>query len=164
METKIIFTKDKKAATIYIMKVFHCSVDEVWNHFTQADLLNKWWAPKPWKCETLKMEFEPGGFWYYAMIGPENEKHFGGAKYHEINYHRSFDFTDFFTDENGNMNTALPTTKSLIGFTGVAQGTKLTINNHFNSPAEMLQILGMGAEQGFTAALNQLEKLLNKKD
>ena len=62
------------------------------------------------------------------------------------------------------MNTALPTTKSLIGFTGVAQGTKLTINNHFNSPAEMLQILGMGAEQGFTAALNQLEKLLNKKD
>ncbi|MCZ2084382.1 MAG: SRPBCC domain-containing protein, partial [Flavobacteriales bacterium] len=97
MKTEIIFNKDDNSASLYIMKIFHTTVDEVWNHFTKADLLDQWWAPKPWKCQTLKMDFAPEGVWNYAMVSPENEKSFSGVRFHEINFHRSFDYSAFFT-------------------------------------------------------------------
>ena len=66
----------------------------------------------------------------------------------------------FFTDENGNKNREFPTTNWLIGFTGVEEGVKLTVNLHFASEKEMNAILEMGFEEGFKATLNQLEETL----
>ena len=163
MNSTITFNIDHKAGTLFIMKIFTVPVEDVWSHFTQAALLDQWWAPQPWQCETMQLDFRPEGIWRYAMVSPAHEKHYGGAKFNEIKHHRSFDYIDFFSDSEGNINTDLPSTKSLIGFTGVAEGTKLTINNHFNSPAEMQQLLDMGVEEGLKSALNQLEDLLNKK-
>lgn len=164
MNSHITFNIDHKAATIFVMKIYKAEVDEVWNHFTKADLIDLWWAPKPWKCETKELNFQPNGFWNYAMIGPENQKHFGGVKYHEITYHRNFNWTDSFVDENGNINTELPSTNSLIGFTGISEGTKLTMNIFFKSTESMHQLLEMGVEAGLKASLNQLEELLERKD
>ena len=164
MESGIKFNIDEKAATIYVMKVFHTTVDEVWNHFSKKELIDQWWAPSPWKCETLKMNFEPEGIWNYEMIDPDGENYFAGVHYHEINFHRSFDWTDFFTDENGMINTDLPSVNWLIGFTGVEEGMKLTININFQSTEEMLQLLEMGFEESLKSGLAQLEDLLNKKD
>jgi uncharacterized protein YndB with AHSA1/START domain len=164
MENKIIFNKDDNSATFYIMKVFNVEVSEVWNHFTKAELIDQWWAPNPWKCKTLNMDFTPEGFWNYAMISPENEKNFSGVQFHEINFHRSFDYSAFFTDANGNINKKLSSSNWLLGFTGVEEGTKLTVNIHFKTTDDMTAILEMGFEDGFKMGLNQLENLLNKKD
>ena len=164
MATEIVFNKDYDSAGIFVMKVLDADIPTVWAHFSQAQLLDLWWAPKPWKCETLHLDFREGGSWTYAMIGPENDRQFAGATYHEINLNRSFDWTDYFTDENGNKDTRMPTVKWLFGFTGVEEGTKLTINIHFNSEEEMKQLVDMGFEQGFKQGLNQLEELLRQKD
>ena len=164
METKIIFNTDDKSATIYIMKVFQNDVSVVWDHFTKAELLDLWWAPQPYQCETLNMEFKPEGFWNYAMIGPNNEKNYSAVQFHEINYHRSFDYSAYFTDEKGNRNPQFAPSNWLIGFTGVQEGTKLTINIHFSSTDEMQKLLSMGFEDGLKMTLNQLEDLLNQKD
>lgn len=164
MENQIIFNKDDQSATIYIMKVFQTDVSAVWDHFTKADLLDLWWAPQPFKCETLKMNFEPEGFWNYAMISPENEQNYSAVQFHEINYHRSFDYSAFLTDEKGNRTTQFAPSNWLLGFTGVQEGTKLTVNIHFSSTEEMQRLLTMGFEDGFKMGLNQLESLLNKKD
>lgn len=164
MKTKLIFNKDDNSASVYIMKIFNVDVSDVWNHFTKAELIDLWWAPSPWKCETLKMNFEQEGIWNYAMISPENEKHYAGVNYHEINNHRSFDWTDFFADENGNINTELPTVNWLLGFTGIDEGTKLTVNINFQSTDEMEQLLEMGFEEDLLIRLHQLDQLLNKKD
>lgn len=164
MESIIVFNKDFDAASAFVMKVYHTDVSVIWDYFTKAELLDQWWAPKPWKCETRKMDFREGGSWNYAMVGPENERQYAGANYHEINFHRSFDWTDFFTDEKGSIDQQFPSVKWLIGFTGVEEGTKLTVNIHFNSEADMKKILDLGFEQGFKAALAQLEELVKQKD
>lgn len=164
METPLIFSKDENSATVYMMKIFNSPVDRIWNHFTQGPLLDLWWAPLPWKCETKEISFVPGGFWKYAMISPEDEQSNRIAKFNEINHHRSFDYLDYFTDKEGKINTALPVTKSLIGFTGVEEGTKLTINIHFNSAAEMKQVLEMGMQQRLGTALSQLEQHIKEED
>ncbi len=160
MKSNIVFNKDFDAASVFVMKVYHADVSVIWNHFTKPELLDQWWAPKPWKCETQNLEFKEGGRWNYAMVGPENEKQYAGADYQEITFHRSFDWTDFFTDPHGNIETKLPSVKWLLGFTGVEEGTKLTINIHFNSENDMKTILEMCFEEGFKACLAQLEELL----
>ena len=38
------------------------------------DLLEKWWAPKPWKAETKSMNFKDGGHWHYSMVGPDGTR------------------------------------------------------------------------------------------
>ncbi len=47
-------------------------------------------------------------------------------------------------------------------FTGVAEGTKLTVNIQFPSLESMNAIFEMGFEEGFRTTLNQLEDLLKK--
>ena len=158
----IVFNTDSHHATIFVMKIFDAKGEEVWNYFTNSELLDSWWAPKPWKCETQKMNFENGGTWNYAMVSPENEKHFAGIDYEEINPNRSIAWSDYFCDEKGIKNVEFPTTNWLIGFTGVEEGVKLTVNLHFASEKERNAILEMGFEEGFKAILNQLEEILKK--
>ena len=160
MESNTVFNKDFDAASVFVMKVYHADVSVIWDHFTKPELLDQWWAPKPWKCETQKLDFREGGRWNYAMVGPANEKQYAGAEYHEITFHRSFDWTDFFTDAQGNIDPDFPSVKWLLGFTGVDEGTKLTVNINFNSEADMRKILNLGFEEGFKAGLAQLEDLI----
>lgn len=164
MNSKIVFNKDVNSATIYLMKVFSIDVSALWDHFTTADLLDQWWIPKPSKCQTIAMNFEQEGSWNYAIIAGNNQKQFAGVKYHEINFHRSFDWSHFVTDEAGNIDRSLPSANWLIGFTGVEEGSKLTVNIHFPNGREMDKVLQMDFEKQIQSSLNQLEDLLNKKD
>lgn len=162
MNSGITFTPDFDSSSVYVMKVYQQNVTTIWSHFTQSDLLALWWAPKPWKCETVKQEFSENGTWLYIMLGPNGEKHFAKAHYGEIKPNRSFDWTDAFCDENGVINEKLPKAKWLFGFTGVEEGTKVTINIHFDSEEEMRSVLDMGFEEGFKMGLLQLEEVLQK--
>ncbi|VFB03971.1 MULTISPECIES: SRPBCC domain-containing protein [Chryseobacterium] len=84
MNSGITFTPDFDSASVYVMSVYQQNVTTIWSHFTQSDLLALWWAPKPWKCETVKHEFFEKGTWLYVMLGPDGEKQFAKAQYGEI--------------------------------------------------------------------------------
>lgn len=160
MESNIIFNKDFEAKTVYVMKIYDADVSKVWDYFTKSELLDQWWAPKPWKCETKSQDFKEGGIWLYSMVGPEGERHYAQVKYGEIIEHRSFDGTDSFCDENGNINENFGQSMWLIGFTGVEEDTKVTVNIHFPTAEAMKQQVDMGFEEGFKMGLNQLEEIL----
>lgn len=162
MNSEIIFNTDLDSATAYVSKIFDAEVSELWDYFSKPELMDLWWAPAPWKCITEKMDFRQGGNWFYAMTGPDGEKHYAINNYSEIMEHRSISGTDAFTDEKGRINSELPQTTWLIGFTGIDEGTRMTFNLHFNSREELSQIAEMGFEEGFKTALNQLEDLLTR--
>ncbi|WP_223558093.1 SRPBCC family protein [Chryseobacterium lathyri] len=160
MESNIIFNKDFDSNSVYVMKIYDADVSKVWDYFTKSELLDQWWAPKPWKCETVKQDFKEGGVWHYAMVGPEGEKMYGQMAYGEITEHRNFDGVDAFCDEKGNINEDFAQAKWLLGFTGVEEGTKVTINIYFPASEAMKQQLEMGFEEGFKMGLAQLEEIL----
>ncbi|MGG5209081.1 SRPBCC family protein [Chryseobacterium sp. MIQD13] len=160
MESNIIFNKDFDSSSVYVMKIYDADVSKVWDYFTKSELLDQWWAPQPWKCETKRQDFKEGGTWLYSMVGPEGERHYAQVKYGEITEHRSFDGVDAFCDENGNINEDFAQSKWLLGFTGVDEGTKVTVNIHFPTPEAMKQLLEMGFEEGFKMGLSQLEGIL----
>src|SRR5690606_5205871 len=97
------------------------------------------------------------------MAGPEGERHHAGVRYSEIMFHRSIAWSDYFSDSAGNIDTDKPVVDWLIGFTGVQEGTKLTVNLHFKSTAELEKILNFGFAEGFSAGLDNLEQALNSK-
>ncbi len=159
MNSEIVFNKDADSG-IYVMKVFHADVSTLWDHFTKSDLLDLWWAPLPWQCETEKLDFRENGIWHYSMKGADGERHFALVQYGEIMQHRSISWTDAFSDQKGKIDNALPKSTWLIGFTGIDEGTRMTFNIHFNSTEEMHKIVEMGFEEGFKTGLNQLEDLI----
>lgn len=160
MDSDIIFNKDFDSNSVYVMKIYDADVSKVWDYFTKSELLDQWWAPKPWKCETKSQDFKEGGEWLYSMVGPEGERHYAKVNYGEITEHRSFDGVDAFCDENGNINEDFAQSRWLFGFTGVEEGTKVTINIYFSTPEAMNQQLEMGFEEGFKMGLTQLAEII----
>ncbi len=161
MNSEIIFNADFDSTSVYVMKVFPANVATVWNYFTKAELIDQWWGPKPWNCETIKLDFRKNGIWHYAMVGPKEEKVFCVVEYGEITEHRSFDAESKFSNEKGIVNPEMPETKWIFGFTGVEEGTKLTVNLKVSTIEKMKQQMEMGFEGGFKMGLNQLEDLLS---
>jgi uncharacterized protein YndB with AHSA1/START domain len=66
MKTEI--TTNLELATFQAKREFASNISLVWRACTEADLLDKWWAPAPWKCETKMMDFREGGKWIYEPI------------------------------------------------------------------------------------------------
>src|SRR5687767_4908904 len=65
------FTVDKAAKTVFMNVEFAADLSLVWDAFTRQELLDRWWAPKPWVSKTKFMDFKVGGRRFYAMVIPE---------------------------------------------------------------------------------------------
>ena len=64
------FSLDKAAQTVYITREFDAPLSLVWDAFTKKELLDQWWAPKPYESRTKVMDFRVGGRRFYAMVSP----------------------------------------------------------------------------------------------
>jgi len=164
METKnkTLFTKDLENKKIIVEREFSAPVESVWKAWTDSDLLDQWWAPKPWRAETKSMDFRTGGFWLYAMKGPDNEVHWARVDYKSIEKLKNFQAADYFCDENGNKNDELPNMNWDNQFSKTADGTRVVVNISFKSEADIRAILDMGFKEGFEMALGNLDELLEK--
>ncbi|RYJ52331.1 SRPBCC domain-containing protein [Flavobacterium petrolei] len=159
---KTLVIKDLEEKSILVSRTFSAALEKVWRSFTESELLEQWWAPKPWKAETKSMDFSVGGHWLYAMVGPENEKHWGRMDYTAITPHLSFEINDSFCDEEGIVNTSLPVSKGIIVFTPTASGTLVEFKMFYSNEKEIETMIEMGFEQGITACLEQLEMLFQE--
>lgn len=95
------FQVDKAACAIRVDHSFDAPIDLVWSAWTESDILDQWWAPKPYRNVTLSMDFRAGGRWHYYMISPQDEKHYCFFDYSAIEPMRSYTGADGFCDEHG---------------------------------------------------------------
>lgn len=155
-------TKDEAKQQITVVREFAAPVNRVWAAWTQPELLDQWWAPKPWKTETLSMDFQVGGTWSYAMVGPAGEKHYCRADYSAIDAPHSYTGLDAFCDPDGNVLTDFPRTNWHVTFEPSEAGTKVTTIMSFAKLEDLRKILEMGFQEGFTMAHGNLDELLAK--
>lgn len=155
------FSIDKANNKIIVKREFSVGIANVWAAWTQSEILEKWWAPKPWKAKTKIMQFEVGGFWFYAMIGPDGDEHFGKAVYTAISPLKKFEGTDVFCDANGNEIPDLPKTFWVTSFESLKNDlTLVKVEMTFNSFEDLEKNIEMGFKEGFTAALQNLDEVL----
>jgi uncharacterized protein YndB with AHSA1/START domain len=152
------FSSRKNILTV--IRNFNAPLDVVWKAWTSPDLLDQWWAPKPWKSNTTHMEFEEGGNRIYAMIGPNGEEHWGRTDYTSIEEPFNFTGNDVFCDEDGNVDEDLPTARFAANFNEIDGKTELTMITEYESEEQLNQILEMGMKEGLAKAFDQLDEVL----
>jgi uncharacterized protein YndB with AHSA1/START domain len=152
--------KDLKAKTILVSREFTAPVELAWRAFTESEILDKWWGPAPWRAETKFQDFSVGGYWLYAMVSPENEKHWGRMNYLSIDPLKNFHLEDVFCDEAGNPNPDLPVSRGSNVFTATPTGTQEEFKMAYSTEEQLQQIIEMGFEAGITQCLEQLNQLI----
>ena len=160
MTNKAVFTKDLASRKLHVTREFDAPVDKVWRAWTEASLLDKWWAPKPWKAETKTMDFKDGGFWLYCMAGPNGEASWCRVNFSRITPQQNFSTDTSFCDEGGNILDSFPTMHWHIEFKATVTGAKVEIAITFDTDDDLEKIIGMGFEDGFTMGLGNLDELL----
>lgn len=154
------FTVNKENNTIHVNREFDANLKLVWKAWTTSEILDQWWAPKPWKAETKIMNFKVGGHWLYAMVSPEGEKHWNKVSYISIENEKSFTAKDGFCDENGKINPDFPQNVWENQFSPKEEQTLVNIKLTFETLEDLEKIIEMGFKEGFTMGLNQLDELL----
>ena len=160
---KTDFRKDTEKRKMYVTREFAGTVDQVWQAWTDPELLDQWWAPKPWKAVTKRMSFANGGEWLYYMQGPEGERSYAKATYSNIAPKKSFDMIDAFCDENGKENPDMPGMQWKNIFKQGGAGCIVEVEINFPSAEAMEQIIQMGFQEGFSAAHENLDRYLQSK-
>ncbi|GAB5525412.1 MAG: SRPBCC domain-containing protein [Roseivirga sp.] len=152
-------TKDN---VLTVTRTFSADLNLVWRAWTEADLLDQWWAPSPWKSETSHMDFTEGGYRLYAMVGPEGERHLGRTNYLTISIHDHFSGEDVFCDEDGNVNPELPVATFKNEFEAGSNKTQVTIVTEYASAEHLEQVIQMGMKEGLSAAFESLDAVFDK--
>lgn len=47
------FTVNKTTKTVFINREFAADLSLVWDAYTKQEILDQWWAPKPWASKTV---------------------------------------------------------------------------------------------------------------
>ena len=152
------FTLDKSKKKAFINREFDADLPLVWDAFTKQEILDQWWAPKPWVSKTKVMNFEVGGRRFYAMVSPEGLERWSIQKYTSISRKTNFKFLNAFADKDEN--PELPGSEWDLSFSEQNGRTKVSVTIYNESLERMEKMIEMGFKEGFMMTLNYLDKLL----
>lgn len=152
---------------LILERVFNAPRELVFQAFSEAEHLKQWWGPRGWTVPVCNIDFRPGGIWHYCMkCEDKNQGDFYGMEswgkgvYKDIVTGEKIEYTDYFSDSEGNVSAELPATDVVLQFVDFDGKTKL-INTATYASAEALQtVLDMGMEQGINETWDRLEELL----
>ncbi|RDC56327.1 SRPBCC domain-containing protein [Pedobacter chinensis] len=153
------FTVDKSTQSVFITREFDAELSLVWDAFTKPEILDQWWAPKPYTSKTKFMNFKEGGRRFYAMVSPEGyESGWQIQDYTSLSPKTNFKFLSVFADKDETPH--LPGSNWDLSFTEQNGITKVSITIYNESLERMEKMIEMGFKEGFTMTLNELNELL----
>ena len=152
------FTLDKSKKTAFINREFDADLSLVWDAFTKQEILDQWWAPKPFASKTKVMNFKVGGRRFYAMVSPEGQERWSIQKYTSISPKTNFKFLNAFADKDEN--PELPGSDWDLSFSEENGKTKVSVSIYNESLERMEKMIEMGFKEGFMMTLKSLEDLL----
>lgn len=155
------FAVDKVNRKIKVERSFDAPIDLVWAAWTESEILDQWWAPKPWRAETKSMNFKEGGRWHYCMVGPEGERHWCLFDYKKIVPEKSYSGLDAFCDENAIINPQHPRMSWDNHFKQQGDETIVNCDISFEKIEDLETVISMGLQEGFTSALENLDQYIS---
>jgi uncharacterized protein YndB with AHSA1/START domain len=152
------FTVDKTAQKVFIQMEFDADLALVWDAFTVPEILDQWYAPKPWLSRTKFMDFKVGGRRFYAMVSPEGQESWALQKYIAITPKTHFKMFNTFADKDEN--PQLPGSEWDLNFSEQNGKTLVSVTIYNESLDRMERMMAMGFKEGFMATLQNLRELL----
>lgn len=165
MESNLLmnFTVDKENKTVNIKREFNASLSDVWSAWTEAEILDQWWAPAPFKSQTKSMEFKEGGRRLYAMVGLEGEERWSSFDYTSISPKTNFKYASTFCDSEGNPNSEFASSYWSVSFSEEDNSTFVDIAIKRNSLSELEKLIEMGFKEGITVTMKSLDKIFEAR-
>ena len=96
------FTVDKATRMVFVKREFDAGLSLVWDAFTKQEILDQWWAPKPWTSKTKYMDFKVGGRRFYAMVSPDGQESWQIQDFTSISPKTNFKYLSVFADKDEN--------------------------------------------------------------
>ena len=152
------FSVNKSTNTVFVNREFAAHLSLVWDAFTKQEILDQWWAPKPWASKTKYMDFQVGGKRFYAMVSPEGQEHWSIQEFTSISPKTNYKMTNAFADKDEN--PELPASNWDLAFSEQNGTTLVRITIKNESQARFEKMIEMGFQGGFTMTLNYLDNLL----
>jgi uncharacterized protein YndB with AHSA1/START domain len=152
---------------IVITRAFDAPRDLVFEAWTEPERLMRCWGPNGFTTPFCKIELRPGGVFHCCMRSPEGRDYWCKGFYREIVEPERIVFTDFFSDEAGNlvqpahygMSVDWPAeTLVTVMFAEHEGRTRLTVQQTL-----LESVAGRsGAQQGWTESFDRLAENLAK--
>jgi len=152
------FNVDKPTKTVSINMEFDAELSLVWDAFTKPEILDQWYAPKPFVSKTKFMDFKVDGRRFYAMVSPEGQEFWAIQRYTSITPKTNFKFFNAFADKDEN--PQLPGSDWDLTFREQNGATSVSITIYNESLERLERMIEMGFKEGFTATWNNLKDLL----
>jgi uncharacterized protein YndB with AHSA1/START domain len=154
------FIVNKETKTVMITKEFDAERDLVWDAYTNAELLDQWWAPKPFTSRTKVMDFTVGGKRFYAMVSLEGVERWILQKYTSITPKTNFKLFNTFADADENIE--LPGSDWDLSFSELDGRTTVHVSIYNESLERLEKMIEFGFVEGTKAQLQNLEELLTR--
>lgn len=156
------FQVNEQNNTIVVQRSFAANRSKVWQAWTTLEILEKWWAPKPWTTETKVFDFSEGGQWLYAMVSPEGQKHWSLVKYQDIEPESHYVAKDAFSDETGKISENMPQSSWDCVFSDNGETAAVVVTITFSSAEALRKTVEMGFKEGLTMTLSSLDDVLKQ--
>lgn len=153
-------TTDTEKLTMTLTAELAAPVERVWRAFTDPTQLGRFWGPPTYPAKFTTFDLRVGGIATYAMTGPNGEHAGGRWEFLEIDAPHSFVVRDFFADAEGDVAADMPAMRMTFDLQPIEGGTRLVNITHFDSLDALEQVVAMGAVEGSTLAMNQLDRVL----
>ena len=157
------FVKDVANKKLIVNRSFNAPRDLVWRVWTESELRDKWWMPKPWVAKTKTLTFEVGGKWLYSATSPDGITMWSIEEYISIDKPNSYESICSFCDEEGNKSPNFASNTWKVVFIADGEITKVEVELNYPTEEAMKKMIEMGFEGGFKMALDNLDELLESE-
>ena len=145
---------------LVLTREFDAPREKVFAAHTDCRHLMKWWGTRTFPLTYCNMDFRVGGRWHYRMTGPEGMESWGLSEYKEIKEPELLVYTDSFSDKDGNINTAFPSTTIRTEFIDQGGRTMIRTTANYGSAEDIQKLVDMGMIAGITETMEMLEEYL----
>lgn len=154
--------KDLSHHTLTVTATFDHPREKVWDLYADPRKLERIWGPPTHPATVVEHDLRPGGRMRYFMTSPEGEKYHGLWQITEVDPGRSFAAEDYFADADGQPLPDMPATSFVFTFTEADGRTTMATVSSYASLEALEQVLAMGMEEGLTAAMGQIDGVLDE--
>lgn len=88
---------------VVVERDFNAPVEKVWQIWTDAESMKKWWSPKSYTAPVIKNDLREGGSFLFSMQAPDGKTSWNTGKYTEVIPQQKIVSMMSFADEAGNV-------------------------------------------------------------
>lgn len=137
-------SSDPTTLALTIVADYPVSVDRRWEAYADPRQLKRFWGPVEWPATYTRHDMAVGGESHYYMTGPDGPRAGGWFRFLAIEPRRRIELEDGFANDNGRMNSDMPTMRMVFTFEATKTGSRFTSVTQFPHAAAMEQVLQMG--------------------